>query len=78
MYFGVASNDDSRQPDAKVQLKDAFVAAKVPVEVELFTTALHGWCITDMPAQSDRTDLQQPDAERAWAKLLALYKTALS
>jgi carboxymethylenebutenolidase len=78
MYFGVASNDDSRQPEAKVQLKDAFVAAKVPVEVELFTAALHGWCITDMPASPAGPIYNQPDAERAWAKLLALYKASLT
>ena len=32
MYFGVAANDDMRQPDAKVKLKEAFEAAKVPAE----------------------------------------------
>lgn len=78
MYFGVASNDDSRQPGAKVQLKEAFTAAKAPVEVELFTTALHGWCITDMPAGPTGPIYNQPDAERAWAKLLALYKASLT
>ena len=30
MYFGIASNDDARQPDAKDKLKEAFAAAKVP------------------------------------------------
>lgn len=78
MYFGVASNDDSRQPDAKVKLKEAFAVAKVPVEVELFTTALHGWCVPDMPAGQNGPIYNQPDAERAWAKLLALYKASLA
>jgi carboxymethylenebutenolidase len=78
MYFGVASNDDSRQPDAKVKLKEAFDAAKVPVEVELYPTAQHGWCVPDMPAGASGAIYNKPDAERAWAKLLALYKTALA
>ena len=29
MYFGIAANDDQRQPDAKDKLKEAFAAAKV-------------------------------------------------
>lgn len=77
MYFGVASNDDSRQPEAKVKLKEAFAAAKVSAEVELFA-ALHGWCITDMPASATGPIYNQPDAERAWAKLLDLYKASLT
>ena len=30
MYFGIATNDDMTQPDAKTKLKEAFDAAKVP------------------------------------------------
>ncbi len=74
MYFGVASNDDERQPDAKDKLKAAFVAAKVPVEVEVYAGALHGWCVPDMPVQNGKPIYNKPEAERAWAKLLALYK----
>ena len=77
MYFGVAGSDDQRQPDAKVKLKEAFEAAKVAVEVELYATALHGWCITDMPMQGQDPIYNKADAERAWAKLLALYKAGL-
>jgi carboxymethylenebutenolidase len=77
MYFGVASNDDMRQPDAKVKLKQAFEAAKVPVEVELYPTALHGWCIRDMPLAEGKPIYKMDDAEHAWAKLVTLYKAAL-
>jgi carboxymethylenebutenolidase len=52
MYFGVASNDDARQPDAKDKLKEAFAAAKVPAEIEVYSGALHGWCVQDMPMQN--------------------------
>jgi carboxymethylenebutenolidase len=77
MYFGIASNDDQRQPDAKDKLKAAFAAAKVPAEVELYPNALHGWCVPDMPMQNGAPIYNKADAERAWSKLLALYKAAL-
>src|SRR5215471_9609989 len=75
MYIGIASNDDSRQPDAKDKLKEAFAAAKVPAEIEVYAGALHGWCVPDMPKQNGAPIYSKPDAERAWGKLLALYKT---
>ncbi len=78
MYFGIASNDDERQPDAKDKLKEAFAAAKVPAEIEVYAGALHGWCVPDMPAQNGKPIYSKPDAERAWGKLVALYKTALA
>ena len=78
MYFGVASNDDARQPDAKDKLKEAFAAAKVPAEIEVYAGALHGWCVPDMPAGNGAPIYNKPDAERAWSKLVALYKTALA
>lgn len=76
MYFGIAANDDQRQPDAKDKLKEAFAAAKVPAEIEVYP-ANHGWCVPDMPAQNGMPIYSKPDAERAWGKLVVLYKTAL-
>jgi carboxymethylenebutenolidase len=78
MYFGIASNDDTRQPDAKDKLREAFAAAKVPAEIEVYAGALHGWCVPDMPLQNGVPIYSKPDAERAWGKLLALYKLALA
>jgi carboxymethylenebutenolidase len=78
MYFGIAANDDMRQPDAKDKLKEAFAAAKVPAEIEVYPESLHGWCVPDMPVQNGKPIYNKPDAERAWAKLMALYKTALT
>jgi carboxymethylenebutenolidase len=78
MYFGIASNDDMRQPDAKDKLKEAFSAAKVPAEIEVYSGSLHGWCVPDMPQQNGAPIYNKPDAERAWSKLVALYKTALA
>jgi len=79
MYFGVAANDDMQQPDAKTTLKEAFDAAKVPAEVEVYGQAQHGWCVSDMPNQPNGQPIfNKADADRAWGKLLALYKTALT
>jgi carboxymethylenebutenolidase len=78
MYFGIASNDDMRQPDAKDKLKESFAAAKVPTEIEVYSASLHGWCVPDMPQQNGMPIYNKPDAERAWAKLLALYKAGIA
>jgi carboxymethylenebutenolidase len=79
MYFGIAANDDMQQPDAKTKLKEAFEAAKVPAEIEVYSGAQHGWCVRDMPKQANGQPIfNQPDADRAWGKLLALYKAALA
>jgi carboxymethylenebutenolidase len=78
MYFGVAASDDTPNPDVKVKLREAFEAAKVPVEVELYSQAQHGWCVPDMPTQANgQPTYNKADAEKAWGKLLALYKAAL-
>ena len=77
IYIGIAANDDKGQPDAKDKLREAFTAAKVPAEIEVYAS-LHGWCVPDMPLQNGAPIYNKPDAERAWAKLVALYKTALA
>ena len=77
MYIGIASNDDARQPEAKDTLKSAFAAAKVPAEVEVYPGTLHGWCVPDMPMQNGSPIYNKADAQRAWEKLLALYRGAL-
>ena len=77
LYIGIASNDDQRQPDAKDKLKEAFAAANVPAEIEVYK-GLHGWCVPDMPAADASNPIyNKPDAEKAWVKLVALYKAAL-
>jgi carboxymethylenebutenolidase len=77
LYVAVASNDDSRQPDAKDKLKEAFKKAGRPAQVEVYKS-LHGWCVPDMPADANGPIYNQAEAEQAWTKLLALYKTALA
>jgi carboxymethylenebutenolidase len=77
MYFGIASNDDMRQPDAKDKLKESFAAAHVPAEIEVYSSK-HGWCVADMPHDASGPIYDMTDAERAWGKLVALYKAALA
>jgi carboxymethylenebutenolidase len=77
LYLGVASNDDMRQPEAKDKLREAFSAAKVPAEIEVYQS-LHGWCVPDMPAEAGKPIYNKPEAEKAWSKLVALYKTSLA
>ncbi len=79
MYFGIATSDDVQQPDAKDKLREAFAAAKVRAEIEVYPGTQHGWCMKDMPKQANGMPIyNQADAERAWAKLLALYKAAIA
>jgi carboxymethylenebutenolidase len=77
MYFGVASNDDKRQPDAKDKLKEVFAKAGVPAEIDVYA-ARHGWCVPDMPVEDGAPIYDMQEAERAWSKLVALYRTALA
>ena len=72
LYFAIASDDDKREPEVKNKLREAFAAANVQAEIEVYSNALHGWCVPDSKAGENKQD-----AERAWSKLVALYKMAL-
>ena len=67
----VAENDDQKDPQAKVALREALAAAKLPGEVEVYPAA-HGWC----PPDTQVYDAAQ--SERAWARMLATFKQALA
>jgi carboxymethylenebutenolidase len=75
-YFGIAANDDQRQPDAKIKLDEAFHAANLPAKIEVYAGTQHGWCVKDMPLQDGKPIYNEPQAERAWGELTALYKHA--
>jgi carboxymethylenebutenolidase len=72
LYFAIASDDDKHEPEVKNKLQEAFAAAKVQAEIEVYPNALHGWCVPDSKAADNKQD-----AERAWSKLVALYREAL-
>ena len=73
MYFGIAASDDGRQPAAKDKLKESFAHAGVQAELEVYP-AKHGWCVPDMPIEDGAPIYDKAQAERAWSKLVALYK----
>ena len=73
VYFAIAADDDAREPDVKDKLLQAFVKARVPAEIEVYRNARHGWCVPDHKG----TIGNKVDAERAWRKLVALYREAL-
>ncbi len=72
LYFAIASDDDKREPEVKDKLRQAFETAGVRAEIEVFPNALHGFCVPD-----SKNAYSTVDADRAWAKLVSLYKSSL-
>jgi carboxymethylenebutenolidase len=72
VLVAIAANDDARAPTEKNVLKETFTAAKVPAEIEVYEGAAHGWCPPDSGVYNE------PQAEKAWGRLLALYGKALA
>jgi len=68
----IAEPDDMRSPTDKTVTKETFEAAKLPAEIEVYSGAAHGWCPPDTNVYN------QPQAEKAWSRLLALYGKALA
>jgi carboxymethylenebutenolidase len=69
--IAIAENDDKQQPTAKDTLRESFAAAKLPAEIEVYTGAQHGWCPPDSAVYNEAL------AEKAWERLLTLFKKAL-
>ena len=69
--IAIAQNDDMRAPTDKTTLKTALDAAKLQNEIEVYP-AMHGWCPPDTQVYNMEA------AEKAWARLLALYGKALA
>ena len=70
--IAIASNDDQRSPKEKDVLKETFAKANLPAEIEVYEGAAHGWCPPDSGVYNE------PQAEKAWSRLLALYGKALA
>jgi len=70
--IAIAENDHQKQPQAKDVLRDAFAKAGLPADIEVYAGTLHGWC----PPDSAVYHAEQ--AERAWERMLALFKAALA
>jgi carboxymethylenebutenolidase len=52
-------------------MKETFAKAGLPAEIEVYA-AMHGWCPPDSGVYSE------PQAEKAWSRLLVLYEKALA
>jgi len=57
---------------SRTLLKKTFDDAKLPAEIEVYTGSQHGWCPPDSGVYNE------PQAEKAWSRLLALYGKALA
>jgi carboxymethylenebutenolidase len=68
----IAENDDARSPNDKTAMKDTFAKANLPAEIEVYAGAAHGWCPPDSKVYNE------PQAEKAWGRLLALYGKVLA
>jgi carboxymethylenebutenolidase len=64
--IAAARNDDAVAPTDKDTLREAADAAGRAAEIEVYG-GNHGWCVPDMPSYD------QPEADRAFARNLALY-----
>ena len=72
MLHAIAANDDESNPVAKDMLREAYGAADISAEIEVYEGTLHGWC------PPDSTVYHEEQAERAWSRLLALFDKALA
>jgi carboxymethylenebutenolidase len=70
--FAIAENDDEREPEVKNVLREWFDKAKLPAEIEVYAGAAHGWCPPDSAVYHEK------QAERAWSRLLVLFKEGLA
>jgi carboxymethylenebutenolidase len=69
--IAIADNDDKSRPTEKDVLKETFAKANLPAEIEVYAGA-HGWCPPDSQVYNE------PQAEKAWSRLIALYGKALA
>jgi carboxymethylenebutenolidase len=72
LLIAIAENDDQRSPKDKDVMKETFAKAGLPAEIEVYAGAAHGWCPPDSGVYNE------PQAEKAWSRLLALYGKALA
>lgn len=70
--IAIAANDDERDPDSKQVLRDTFDATDNAAEIEVYAGTQHGWCPPDSAVYNEAA------ADKAWARMLALFSTTLS
>ncbi len=71
LLIAIGDNDDQRAPKEKDIMRETFAKAGLAAEIEVYG-APHGWCPPDSRIYNE------PLAEKAWSRLLALYGKALA
>ena len=72
LYFGHATDDNSMNSQAIAGLDEALKEWGGRYESEIYEGAKHGWTVPDNPAYN------QPQTERAYAKLKSLFQEELA
>ena len=72
VLHAIAESDDKKDPEAKDTLRTAYAEAGIPAEIEVYEGTIHGWCPPDSRVYNEK------QAERAWARMLVLFDTALA
>jgi carboxymethylenebutenolidase len=71
LYFGHADQDQSMTPEQIERLDQALKSAGSIFEAELYTGALHGFTMSDLPVYDRKA------CDKHWARLLDLFKKTL-
>jgi carboxymethylenebutenolidase len=70
--IAIAENDDQREPEVKNILRESFAKAHLTAEIEVYAGTKHGWCPPDSAVYNPE------QAEKAWGRMMVLFKTALA
>jgi len=70
--IAIAENDDKQQPETKIVLRESFSKAHLTAEIEVYAGTMHGWCPPDSRVYN------HDQAEKAWARQLALFEKTLA
>ena len=70
--IAIADGDDKQDPKVKDTLKETFAKNGQTATVEVYTGCAHGWTVPDFPVYD------KAGAEKAWAAMLDMFKTALA
>lgn len=69
--FAIAADDDQKSPGEKILLKAVLEPRKQWQEVEVYAGTMHGWCPPDGRVYNEAA------AEKAWGRMLELFKASL-
>jgi carboxymethylenebutenolidase len=69
--IAIAQNDHDRSPETKGVLEATFAAVENFAEIEVYTGTQHGWCPPDSAVYDEA------QADKAWARKLALFEQTL-